>query len=138
MHEFQLPHQHGEGAQLPQLREHLSHLEYFQAVADLLKYLDDPTRIRIFWLLCHCEECVVNMAALLQMSSPAISHHLRPLKNSGLIVSRRVGKEVYYRAADTEQSRLLHQIIEQLMQITCPELGGEAHGAGARQAATKA
>ena len=55
------------------------------------------------------------------MSSPAVSHHLRPLKNSGLIVSRREGKEVYYRAADTAQSRLLHQMIEQVMAIACPE-----------------
>ena len=54
--------------------------------------------------------------------SPAVSHHLRPLKNSGLIVCRREGKEVYYRAADTEQGRLLHQMIEQVMEITCPEL----------------
>ena len=43
---------------------------------------------------------------MMEMSSPAVSHHLRPLRNRGLIVSRRVGKEVYYRAADTEQSRL--------------------------------
>lgn len=44
---------------------------------------------------------------------------MRPLKNSGLIVSRREGKEVYYRAADTEECRLLHQMIEQVMEITC-------------------
>ena len=42
-----------------------------------------------------CEECVLNISAMLEMSSPAVSHHLRPLKNSGLIVSRREGKEVY-------------------------------------------
>jgi DNA-binding transcriptional ArsR family regulator len=54
------------------------------------------------------------------MSSPAVSHHLRPLKNSGLIVSRREGKEVYYRAADTEECRLLHRMIEEVMEIKCP------------------
>ena len=75
--------------------------------------------MRIFWILCHCEECVLNIAALLNMSSPAVSHHLRPLKNSGLITSRREGKEVYYRAADTEQTRLLHDMMEKVMQITC-------------------
>ena len=56
------------------------------------------------------------------LSSPAVSHHLRPLKNSGLIVCRREGKEVYYQAADTQQGRLLHQMIEQVMEITCPKL----------------
>ncbi len=122
MDEFKLPHQHGEGDHMPRLRQRLSHVEHFQTVADVFKHLDDSTRIRIFWLLCHCEECVVNISAMLQMSSPAISHHLRLLKNSGLIVSRREGKEVYYRAADTAQCRLLHQMIEQIMQITCPKL----------------
>ncbi|MDD6598560.1 MAG: ArsR family transcriptional regulator [Anaerovibrio sp.] len=32
----------------------------------------------MFWILCHCEECVLNIAALLNMSSPAVPHHLRP------------------------------------------------------------
>ena len=63
---------------------------------------------------------MINISALVDMSSPAVSHHLRLLKSSGLIVSRRVGKEVYYRAADTEAARLLHHMIEKLVEITCP------------------
>ncbi|MBR6931950.1 MAG: helix-turn-helix transcriptional regulator, partial [Bacteroidales bacterium] len=47
--------------------------------------------IRIFWILCHYEECVVNIAAMMNMSSPATAHHLRLLKESGLIVSRKEG-----------------------------------------------
>ena len=118
----ELPHRHGEEARAAVLREQLGHVAYFQAVAEVFRQLGDPTRIRIFWLLCHCEQCVVNISAMLEMSSPAVSHHLRPLKNSGLIVCRREGKEVYYRAADTEESRLLHRMIEQVMEIACPEL----------------
>ena len=44
----------------------------------------------------------------------------------GLIVSRREGKEVYYHAADSAQSRLLHEMIEQVMDIACPEWREEA------------
>ena len=55
------------------------------------------------------------------MSSPAVSHHLRSLAQSGLIESRRCGKEVYYKAGDTMQIKLLHEIVEQVMQIACPE-----------------
>ncbi len=102
------------------IQKQLNQVDDFQTVADVFKQLGDTTRVRIFWLLCHCEECVINISALLNMSSPAVSHHLRPLKNSGLIVSRRIGKEVYYRAADNEQARLLHQMIEEVMEITCP------------------
>ena len=55
------------------------------------------------------------------MTSPAVSHHLRILKSSGLIVSRREGKEMYYRTADTELAQMLHHMIEKLGKITCPE-----------------
>jgi DNA-binding transcriptional ArsR family regulator len=86
-----------------------------------MKMMSDGKRIQIFWLLCHCEECVMNISALVDMSSPAVSHHLRQLKTSGLIVSRREGKEVYYKVADTEKAALLHSMIEQLEHITCPD-----------------
>lgn len=119
MQNRELPHCHNEGEKITWIREQLNHVEDFQVVSEVFKQLGDTTRIRIFWLLCHCEECVLNISAMLNMSSPAVSHHLRPLKSSGLIVSRRAGKEVYYKAADTEQSRLLHQMIERVMEITC-------------------
>lgn len=121
-----LPHHHGEERLPGAMRAQLEKTGDFQAIADVFRQLGDPTRVRIFWLLCHCEECVVNISAMMDMSSPAVSHHLRPLKNSGLIVSRREGKEVYYRAADTAQSRLLHQMIEQVMAIACPKGGEDA------------
>ena len=121
MLKHELPHHHGEGSGTSHIQEQLSNIEDFQMVAEIFKQLGDTTRIRIFFLLCHCEECVINISAILDMSSPAVSHHLRPLRNSGLIVSRREGKEVYYRASDTPQSQLLHQMIEQVMEITCPK-----------------
>ena len=120
MEKFTLPHRHGEGEKEEYLREQLGNPETFQSVADTFRLLDDTSRVRIFWLLCHCEECVINISAMVDMTSPAVSHHLRQLKSGGLIVSRREGKEVYYKAADTEESRLLHQAIEQIMEISCP------------------
>lgn len=115
-----LPHMHDTQAATDSIKEELEHMEKFQSVADIFKQLGDPTRVRLFWLLCHCEECVINISAMMDMSSPAVSHHLRLLRSSGLIVSRREGKEVYYHAADTEQSRLLHIMIEQVIEVACP------------------
>ena len=114
----QLPHDHGQKieevlAQLPQAGE-------FQKVSELFRQLGDCSRIRIFWLLCHCEECVINLSAMVDMSSPAVSHHLSKLKSAGLIVSKRNGKEVYYRAAETKEAELLHKMIEALVDISCP------------------
>lgn len=118
--EKQLPHDHHENElAFNFLCANIDHIEDFRIVSDIFKQLGDPTRLRIFWLLCHCEECVQNIAAMMNMSSPAISHHLRPLKASGLIISRREGKEVYYRAADSQQTKLLHIMMEQVMKINC-------------------
>ena len=118
---FALPHDHGEGGHIENLHRELMNVAHFTAVSEIFKQLSDPTRVRIFWLLSHREECVINLAALLEMSSPAVSHHLRSLTESGLLVSRRDGKEVYYKAADTAQIRMLHEIVEQVMEIACPE-----------------
>ncbi len=111
-----LPHDHGAHPQL----ENMPSGAQFSLVADTCKQLSDPSRIRIFWLLCHCRECVINISAMVDMSSPAVSHHLRQLKESGLIVSQRAGKEVYYEAAHTPQAALLHRMIEAILEISCP------------------
>ncbi len=122
-----LPHDHGEEQNhTAAMRELLRDEGHFQRIADIFRQLGDPSRIRIFWLLCHCEECVVNIADMVDMSSPAVSHHLRVLKDSGLLDSRRDGREVYYRAADAPQSHLLHEMIEQVMDVACPQWREEA------------
>lgn len=121
MEPFELPHRHEDASHLHELEEYLRRTEYFQTVALVFRQLSDANRVRLFWLLCHCEECVVNLAAMMGMSPPALSHHLRQLRESGLIVSRRDGKEVYYKAAESEQAQLLHRMIERTMEISCPE-----------------
>ena len=118
MPKIQLPHDHGQT--IEQELEHMPSTGDFQTVADIFKQLGDGSRIRIFWLLCHCEECVTNLSAMVSMSSPAVSHHLKQLKAGELIVSRRDGKEVYYRAAETDRAQLLHRMIEALVEIACP------------------
>lgn len=116
-----LPHNHHNETDHTALLEQLDDIQHFQIVSELFKQLSDPTRIRLFWLLCHCEECVLNLSAMMKMTSPAISHHLRELRNKDLVSSRRVGKEVYYKSANTEQSVLFHKMIERILMITCPE-----------------
>lgn len=118
MTDTRLPHDHGQS--IEKELDQMPGAEVFQTAADIFKQLGDGNRVRIFWILCHCEECVINLSALVEMSSPAVSHHLRQLKAAGLIVSRREGKEVYYKAADTDRAQLLHHMIEDLVQIACP------------------
>ncbi len=114
---MQLPHNHGEN---PGLIENVPETATIISVSDAMKLLGDPSRLRIFWILCHATECVQNIAALTDMSSPAVSHHLKLLKSGGLIVSERHGKEVYYRSADTALVDSLHHVIEDIADISCP------------------
>ena len=69
-------------------------------VAELFKVFGDPTRSRIICALQAAELCVCDIANLLDMSSSAISHQLRILKQSRVVNSRREGKTVYYSLAD--------------------------------------
>lgn len=124
MTKIQLPHDHG--AHPKGLLEDSPSPEEFAELSLLLRQLGDTSRLRLFWLLCHCEECVINLSAMMGMSSPAVSHHLKQLRTSGLITSRRDGKEVYYRAQNNARTRLLHQLIEELVQHICPGVADPA------------
>ena len=114
-----MPHDHGNAHRAAQLQRQLRLGGSFDSVAGVFQLLDDGSRVRIFWLLCHCEECVLNISALTGLTSP---------KDAGLIESRRRGKEVCYRAADTPTVKLLHSVIEKVMEISCPETGEEESG----------
>lgn len=117
----ELPHPHGEKNIQFYSVQNKPGQEDFLTLSRLFKLLDDPTRLQIFWTLCHVEECVTNLAALLNISSPALFHHLKLLKTSGIITSRREGKEVYYTASQTQEALTLHDAAEQLMHIACPQ-----------------
>lgn len=116
-----LPHNHDTEKNAELLQKIVRETQNFEIVSDIFKQLSDTNRTRIFWLLCHCEECVIDISAYVGMTPPAVSHHLKQLKAGGLIVSRRSGKEMYYKAADNAQSRLLHEMIEQVIEVACPE-----------------
>ncbi len=118
--EIRLPHEHGDAESRQSILEAMPGEEVVRTVAEALRQLGDPSRLRIFWLLCHTEECVADIAEYMNMSSPAVSHHLRLLKAAGLIVPRRAGKEMLYRAADSDLAGELHRIIERIAEISCP------------------
>ncbi len=113
-------HLHNHGGNLKDLMASIPTEQQFFMAADIFSMLCDSTRLRILWLLCHTEECVSDIAAAVGMSSPAVSHHLRNLKQSGLITSRREGKEVLYTLAKTKEASLVHNMIDDIFEINCP------------------
>jgi ArsR family transcriptional regulator len=63
------------------------------------KALGDETRQRILEILQRDgEKCVNDLVELFNVSQPTISHHLHFLKQANLVISRRDGKQIYYRA----------------------------------------
>ena len=116
-----LPHFHHEYFRKDFLYSELENEDDFRTVAEIFSLLSDTSRLRIFWLLCHSKECVLNIAEAMKMTNPAVSHHLKILKEAGLIESYRDGKEVFYAASKDEKSQALHGIVEKLMSVTCPD-----------------
>ncbi len=113
----ELPHKHSD--KTVELLEHMPEEDQFEEVADLVSLISNSARFRILYYICHVTECVTNISAVVGMSSPAVSHHLKTLKSAGIIASKRQGKEVYYSLADTENARLVHKLIDVTFGIKC-------------------
>lgn len=97
---------------LSRVKESLPGDETLREVADLFKMFDDFTRVKILYMLSKSELCVCDMASLLNMSQPAVSNHLRVLKQSNLVKSRKEGKRVIYSLADDHVNTILSQGME--------------------------
>lgn len=87
----------------------------FIKTAETFRLISDPTRLKIMWILCHNEMCVNNISVTVNMSPPVVSHHLRLLKQANLLESRRCGKEMYYKLADTTETSLLHRALDDIL-----------------------
>jgi ArsR family transcriptional regulator, arsenate/arsenite/antimonite-responsive transcriptional repressor len=67
-------------------------------LAAQFKALADPTRVAIVNSLSAADEvCVCNLTATFDLSQPTISHHLKILRQAGLVESTRRGTWAYYR-----------------------------------------
>ncbi|WP_371786941.1 ArsR/SmtB family transcription factor [Streptosporangium subroseum] len=92
----------------PLTREPLS-TEQATGVAQVFKALGDPVRLRILSIVAsHAggEACVCDITGAFEVSQPTISHHLKVLKEVGLLVSERRASWVYYRLVPETLSEL--------------------------------
>ena len=92
--------------------------------ATFLKLMADPTRRRIFLALMQGETCNCEMVGLLGLPQNLISHHLRQLRQAGLIRARRdeVDRRWIYYAVDREA---LERVQRELGLLFSPERIGE-------------
>src|SRR5436305_1618278 len=76
------------------------------SLAAIFAALGEPTRLRIVHALSAGELCVGDLAAMLGMAVPAVSQHLRVLRELRIVRNRRVGKMVYYALDDAHVADL--------------------------------
>lgn len=78
-----------------------------QTLAPIFKALGDPVRLRLFSLVAAANEaCVCELIGAFAVSAPTISHHLKVLREAGLVDAERRGTWVYYRARVETLARL--------------------------------
>ena len=82
-------------------------LEEVTGISEIFKVLADETRTKIAYLLLNRELCVCDIADILGMSLPAVSHHLRLLRNLRLVKYRKDGKQAYYSLDDEHINELI-------------------------------
>jgi ArsR family transcriptional regulator, lead/cadmium/zinc/bismuth-responsive transcriptional repressor len=79
-------------------------------IASLFKTLGDESRCTVLLALSKCSElCVCDLGEITGLSLPTVSHHLKKLREQGLVNSRREGKLIFYRLV-SEDTRLLLRI----------------------------
>jgi DNA-binding transcriptional ArsR family regulator len=84
----------------------------FILLAETFQALGDSSRIQIVWALSQGELCVGDIAEILNMSQPQVSHHLRMLRNLHLVKKRKDGRTSYYSLDDEHIDCILRSGIE--------------------------
>ncbi len=88
----------------------------FDRAGILLKAMADPMRARILYALTIEPLCVCELAKLLDVSMPAVSHHLKILTASGLLKIRKEGKFACYYLRDEHLDGTLPLLFETINQ----------------------
>lgn len=86
--------------------------------AKLMEMLSQPVRLRLMCILLGGEQSVLNLAAQAGMSQPAMSHHLKKLRDAQLVQTRRAGQTIYYRVKGKEVA----EVIAVLRRLYCPDM----------------
>jgi len=78
-------------------------------LAETIKLLGDPTRVKIVFAISREELCVCDLANLLGVSQSAVSHSLRALRQMRFVRFRKEGKIAYYALDDEHIAHLLDE-----------------------------
>jgi DNA-binding transcriptional ArsR family regulator len=95
--------------------------EEIRQMAGILNLAGNAVRLKILFLL-HKEEqmCPCDLSDVLEMTLPAISQHLRKLKDRGLIKDRKVGQTIFY-SLEEEKTEAILPLISGLASLVAKE-----------------
>jgi len=95
-------------------------------VETYLKSIADQSRLKILYCLGRDTYCVCELVDYLKMSQPAVSQHLKRLRNAGIVMEEKRGKWVYYSLDKNHEwyPLILHVIqlmppMEPVKRLTC-------------------
>ena len=74
--------------------------ELYQLHAEFCKFMSNPKRIEILFLLGENEMCVDELAKEMDVKVPNISQHLAVMREKGVVIVRREGTKMYYKLAN--------------------------------------
>ena len=90
-------------------------LAIFQKSAPVLSILLDENRQRILLMLCQTDQLTVSeITDRLSLSRPAVSHHLKLMRDAGILAVNQVGTERHYRTNMADALGLLKQLVTAL------------------------
>ena len=78
--------------------------------ANLMEMLSQPVRLRLLCILLDGEKTVLELAGLVNMSQPGMSHHLKKLRDTGLVKTRREAQTIYYSLKGEEVAAVLETL----------------------------
>lgn len=86
----------------------------FEKTSKLLSIAGNDVRLKILYLLnMENELCPCDLADILKMSVPAISQHIRKIKDAGIITARRDGQTLYY-SLNEDETDILNSIFQSI------------------------
>lgn len=88
----------------------------------IFKALCDENRVQILRILQNGELCACHLLEALNLSQPTLSHHMKVLCDSGLVVGRKDGKWMHYSISE-EGTEIAVKVLRELTKVDLSESG---------------
>jgi len=109
--------------QIRQCKEDLSRIEHqTKSISKVLGLAGNEVRLKILFLLDQeGEMCPCDLSDVLNMSVPAVSQHLRKLKDGGMVIDKKIGQTVFYSVMD-DNTVIIMSILKNLTAVNKKEI----------------